>query len=290
MKKIATLSVLAASASVFAWDEYGALGAKKLEIDAMLNYTSYTGAYDEDGKKQDNPSDYSKTVISPVLGLKYGIIDGLDVELAVPYVSASMEFGDEDESVSGLDRTNIGLKYTHSSGFGGFVAVDLPFGSEDIAGEEPSTTIYAAAQYTKTFGKIALCDFVMYKTTLEQDDAKPADMLDIYVKPQYNVTDKIGPYVGIDYTFNVGKSKELVDPTEGMSDDELLAAALAGADLEPKVEEVDPETSVLTVKPGINYLVNDAIGLEANVPVTVLGKNSDATWGIYAGFYYTIGL
>lgn len=290
MKKIAITAILAASTSVLAWDEYGALSAKKLEIDAMVNYTSLTGGYDPDGKKEDLPSDVSMTTISPVLGVKYGIIDGLDVELAVPYVSSTMEFGDEDESVSGLGATNIGVKYTHTTGFGGFVAVDLPFGSEDIVGKDPATSIYAAVQYTKTFGQVALCDYILYKTTLEVEDMKPADLLDIYIKPQYNVTDKIGPYLGIDYQMNLGKEKTVVDPTEGLSDEEIALLVLAGADITPKTGEVDPEFSLLTLKPGINYIVNDAIGIEANVPVTVMGKNADASFGIYAGFYYTIGL
>jgi hypothetical protein len=290
MKKIASLAVLAATTSVFAWDEYGALGAKKLEVDVMLNYTSYTGGYDADGKKQDMPDESSASTMSPVLGVKYGIIDGLDVELAVPYVSNSIEFGDKDNSVSGLGATNLGVKYTHATGFGGFVAVDLPFGSEDIVGKDPATSIYAALQYTKTFGKVALNDFVLYKTTLEVEDMKPADLLQIYVKPQYNVTDKVGLYLGLDYQMNLGKEKTVVDPTEEMTAEELMAALLAGADLSPVVGEVDPEFSLLTLKPGVNYIVNDAIGIEATAPVTVMGKNADASIGAYLGFYYTIGL
>lgn len=265
MKMIASLAVLAASSSVLAWDEYGALGAKKLEIDVMLNYTAYTGGYDQDGEKVD--AEGSPALINPVLGVKYGIIDGLDVELAVPYAMYNEDAGD----ISGLDRTNIGLKYTHATGFGGFVAVDLPFGSEDIVTPDPATTIYAAVQYTKTFGQVALCDFIMYKTTLEVNDAKPADLLDIYVKPQYNVTDKIGPYLGIDYQMSLGKTKTFDEET--------------GESI-----EVDPESNLLTLKPGINYIATDAIGVEANVPVTVMGKNNGSFWGIYAGFYYTIGL
>lgn len=290
MKKIASLAVLAATSSVFAWDEYGALSAKKLEVDVMLNYTTVTGAYEEDGKKEDIPSDVSISYLNPVLGVKYGIIDGLDVELAVPYSSNTMEFGDEDESVSGVGYTNLGVKYTHATGFGGFVAVDLPFGSEDIVSPDPATSIYAALQYTKTFGKVALNDFVLYKTTLEVNDMKPADLLQIYIKPQYNVTDKIGLYLGLDYQMNLGKKKTVVDPTEDMTEEELMAAALAGADLSPVVGEVDPKYSLLTLKPGVNYIVNDAIGLEATVPVTVMGTGAEATIGGYLGFYYTIGL
>ena len=264
MKKIAITAILAASTSVLAWDEYGALGAKKLELDAMFNYTSTTGFYDEDGKKQDL-EDASPAVTQPILGVKYGIIDGLDVELAIPVTMYNDDASPTGKAVSGLDRTNIAVKYTHATGFGGFAAVDLPFGSEDIVGKEPAATIYAALQYTKTFGKVALNDFVLFKTTLEVEESKPADLLWIYVKPQYNVTDKIGPYLGVDYQMNIGKKKE------------------AG-------EEEDAEANLLTLKPGINFIATDAIGLEANVPVTVLGKSNGSTFGVYAGFYYTIGL
>ncbi len=265
MKKIASLAVLAATSSVFAWDEYGALSAKKLEVDVMVNYTAGTGGYDEDGKKLDNEDGFSPATTVPVLGVKYGIIDGLDVELAVPFTMYNEDASPTGEALSGLDRTNLGLKYTHATGFGGFVAVDLPFGSEDIVTPDPATSIYAAIQYTKTFGKVALNDFVLYKTTLEVNDYKPADLLEIYIKPQYNVTDKIGPYLGVDYQMSLGKTKM----------GEL---------------EMDPKSSLLTLKPGINYIATDAIGLEANVPVTVMGKSAGASIGAYLGFYYTIGL
>jgi hypothetical protein len=264
MKKIAIPAILAAASNVLAWDEYGALGAKKLEIDAMINYTSYNGSYDEDGKKQDL-EDASPAMTQPVLQVKYGIIDGLDVEVAIPFTMNNDDLSATGKSVSGLDRPNLGVKYTHASGFGGFLAADLPVGSEDIVGKEPATSIYAALQYTKTFGKVALNDFVLFKTTLEVEESKPADLLWIYVKPQYNVTDKIGPYLGLDYQMNIGKKKE------------------AG-------EEEDAEANLLTLKPGINFIATDAIGLEANVPVTVLGKNNGSSFGVYAGFYYTIGL
>lgn len=265
MKKIAIPAILAAASSVLAWDEYGALGAKKLEIDAMINYYSLLGTYDEDGKKQDLPSGVSGSAIAPVLGVKYGIIDGLDVELAVPYSSVTAEAGDEKETSSGLAQPNIAVKYTHASGFGGFVAVDLPFASEEIS-EDPATSLYFALQYTKTFGKLALNDYILYNTTLEVEKYKPADELWVYVKPQYNVTDKIGPYLGVMYTTTIGKEKYDGEDMEGDG------------------------SNLLTVVPGVNFIVSDAIGIEANVPVSVMGKASDAGVGVYAGFYYTIGL
>ena len=287
MKKIALAAVLAAATGAMAWDEYGALGARKLEVDAMFNYYGYTGGYDEDGTKQD--ADGSPAAMNPVLGLKYGIIDGLDVELAVPYLMLNKDYAGDD--LNGLDRVNLGVKYTHpGTGLGGFLAVDLPLGSKDIVGEDPATSIHVAAQYIKTFGPVFLADFVKYQLNLEVEDVKKADMLEIYVKPQYNVTDKIGPYVGIDYAFNVGDGKKISDPTEGLTSEEIALLVSAGEDLTPTSKEYDPETSALTIKPGVNWIVNDAFAVEANVPFTVLGKNSDAYWGVYAAVYYTIGL
>mgnify|MGYP000968991856 FL=1 len=49
---------------------------------------------------------------------------------------------------------------------------------------------------------------------------------------------------------------------------------------------------LLTLKPGANIVINEQMAAELTVPVTVMGKNQfgKASWGIYAGFYYTLGL
>jgi len=268
MNKIAIATVLTVACGAFAWDEYTPVAAKKLEIDAMYTYKSITGYYDADGKKQDyldeTGSSLSPASNTPSLQLKYGVIDGLDVELVGYYVINNKDAGDK----SGFDRTSIDVKYVHPTlGIGGFIGADLPFGSKDIVqgGANPNTTLHFALKYDKVFGPVAFDSWAAYFLNLEnKDKSKFGDALDIYLKPQYNVTDKIGPYLGLDYT-NTFKSKTLGT-------------------------ENDDAGYLFTIKPGINYVISDMFSVEATVPVTLLGKNNAASWAIYAGFYTVLPL
>lgn len=259
MKKIAILALAASSA--FAYDEYGTVKARSLEADVMYTHTFITGDYDEDGDKQD--AEGSPASMNPALQLKYGIMDGLDVEVVVPYVITNEDAGD----VSGLSKPQLDVKYLHPVGVGALVGVDLPLGGEDIVGSDPAMALRLGAILSKSIDKLALNGWALYTLNFEDGSDskyKAGDVIDIYAKPQYNVTDKIGPYLGIDF------QKSFDSEFDGESNDN------AGY--------------LLTLKPGLNYIINDKFGAELNVPVTVLGKYYGASVSIYAGLYSTFAL
>jgi len=276
-----TLSAVAlATASTFAFDQYLPVAPKALETDVMYTYSAGTGGYDADGKKHDlkipNEDRTGTTTLSPVtqmpsLALKYGIIPGLDAELALTYTVKNKDAGD----VKGLDRPQLAVKYAHPElGVGGFVNVSVPVGSEDIVGKDPITTIAGGALYGKTFGQVKVNAFGQYvfNTEAKETDAVTGtttktkqDSYEIYAQGEFDVTPQVGPYLGVDYT---GFLEKQVDGKG----------------------EKDSDGYLLTLKPGGNFVVNDKIAVEANVPVTVLGKKQPASWGIYVGAYYTLGL
>lgn len=274
MKKIAIATVLTVACGAFAWDEYTPVAAKKLEIDAMYTYTSIGGSYDQDAKKQSATG--SPALQAPSLQFKYGIIDGLDVELAgtfalankdaAGYYPGSFDDNGDPKSVAGLARPSLDVKYVHPAlGIGGFIGADLPVGSEDIVGKNPTATLHFALKYDKVFGPVAFDSWAAYFLNLEDKDKnKAADILDIYLKPQYNVTDKIGPYLGLDF------QKTFKSKTAGT--------------------ELDNAGYLFTIKPGINYIISDMFSAELTVPVTLLGKNNAASYAIYAGFYTVLPL
>lgn len=222
MNKLLSAAVLAlTTTSVFAFDEYGTMAKGKTEVDVMVS------------------QDLTNEATYPAFQVKYGIIDGLDVEVVLPITSNS--------DASGLAQPNLALKYLHTeSGAGAFAAVDLPFGSEDIVGEEPATVIYTSLLYSKVHGPIAMNAWAMYKFA---SDAAGDGMFDLYLKPQYNVTDKIGPYLGLDLQ---------------------------------KAKDMDP---FYTVRPGINYIVNDLVAVEANYSLGIPSEG-DKVHGIYGGVYF----
>ena len=265
MKKLVTLALLAATGS-FAFDQYLPVAKGKLETDVMFGYTSVTGGYDADGEKNDVPSGYSPASMAPALQLKYGIIDGLDVSLALNYTMVNEDLSYTGEAVSGLGAPELAVKYVVADlGVGGFLNLTMPFGSEDIVGEEPGMGIMGGVIYGKTFGQVVVNALAGYEFNTENGAKMKQDNLSIYAQGQYNVTPMVGPYLGVDFnkSFDMKYDGEAIDETAGQ---------------------------LLTLKPGAKIVINEQMAAELTVPVTVLGKNNTASWGIAAGFYYTLGL
>lgn len=259
MKKISALALFAATGA-FAFDYTLPVAKGTLEGDVMFGRNAGTGYYDDDGENQDISG--SPAVMTPALQVKYGIMDGLDVSLQLDYEMRNEDAGD----VSGIDRPDLGVKYVVPDlGVGGFLNVSLPFGSEDIAGDEPATTIFGGVLYGKTFDKIEVNAAAGYAFNTEDGAKEKQDEIDIYAQGQYNVNEMVGPYLGI------GFDKTLEKQVDGNGVDKSSGY-------------------LLTLKPGANVTLNDKMACELSVPVTVMGANNPAAWGIAAGFYYSIGL
>ena len=260
-KTLLAAAVLALTSGAFAYDEYGTVAKGKTEVDVMYTHTFGMGNYDADAKKQD--AEGSPASYNPSLQIKYGIIDGLDVELSANYLIYNKDAGD----VSGLNKPQLDVKYVHALGFGGLIGVDLPFGGKDIVGENPVAALRVGPVLSKTIDKVNLNGWALVTVNFEDKDKnKAANALDVYFKPQYNFNDKVGAYLGLDYQKSIGDAQS-VDPIDGST------------------VSNDPKSYLFTVKPGVNYTINGTYSAELNVPVTVLGQNSTATAGVYVGFY-----
>lgn len=256
-------ALLAAATAPFAFDVYLPLEPRTLETDLGYEIGFGIGGYDADGAFQD-AGDASPMTQAPSVQVKYGILPGLDVEAA-----ASLELRNEDANegtaVSGLSQPELALKYVHPElGLGGFVNVAFPVGSEDIVGDEPATGITLGVIGGKTFGQIAVNAYAGYVYTTEVESWKQ-DELTTYAQAQYNLSEMVGPYLGLAW------DKGLEGTWDG---------------------DARPESVwwILTANPGANFVFNDRLSAEASVPVTLAGNNVDASWGLFAGVYYTLGL
>jgi hypothetical protein len=215
---LAGIATLGLAASVPAWDEYGPVARGRGEIDLGA---SYDIAPDAGG-------------FAPFLQIKYGIGEGLDVEFSEALAT---------DPELGFRKPSIALKYNDAiSGFGGFVAMDLPLASEKID-PNPHAYFIFAAQYLRTFGRIVLNDWLYYGNSFRtRDDGK----LDLYLKPQYMVSEVFGPYLGVEYA------------TSGKFDG-----------------------STFIFKPGFTLAFQPGLLLEANLPVTK-PEDGDVSTSIFA--------
>lgn len=275
MKKAIAILGLAMVGSSFGLDEYLPVEAGKLEVDLGYSLNSVTGGYDEDGKKQDLEDGTSIMTHAIPLQLKYGIIPGLDVEVVWPFQMSSNKVDlpapleDIDESSSGFGQPEIGLKYALMDiGAGAYVNFVAPFATGDFADPDaPPMALSLGAVYTKLFmPQFNLTAQVNYRLNFEAEDSTQAgNVFTIYAKPEFRFNEFGGAYLGLRYDMG-GTSKY-----DG--------------------EEVkDTEASLLTILPGWNALWTPTVATEVNVPLTVMGTRSPASWGINASVYVTIPL
>jgi len=210
--------------------------------------------------------------VEPALQIKYGIMDGLDVELWAAFEIPNKDAG----GTGGFARPQLAVKYVRPEvGLGGFLNASLPAGSEDVVGTEPITTIQAGLLYGKTFGSVVANALASYQYNTQDDTflKLKQDAVEVFVQGQYNFVPNIGPYLGLDFI----KTLELKQDGKSRS---------------------NTDGYLLTIKPGIIWLLDESRSFEANLPVTVLGKRSTpfvapqtlAMWGIYACFKFSLGL
>src|SRR5690606_23711109 len=150
MKKTLAIMGIGLVGVSFGLDEYLSIEKGKVEIKAGYGLNMGTGFYNDEGEKQDLPdaADGPMTHSIP-LQLKYGIMDGLDVELAS---AVSIENEDAGER-SGLTRQQIALKYTLApNNAGAFINAGITFATGDYGDPSPGLSMALGAVYENRFG------------------------------------------------------------------------------------------------------------------------------------------
>jgi hypothetical protein len=275
MKKVVAIVGLALIGTSFGLDEYLPVEAKKLEVDLAYGFMSATGNYDSSGEKQDLPDGASTTLHTIPLQLKYGVMPGLDVEVMWAFGMIGMKMDglppfvpDVDTTLSGFGQPEIALKYAMMDiGAGAFINFIAPFATGDFADPAPGMGLALGLVYTKLFApQFNLTGLAQYRLNFEDEDkGQDGNMFSIYAKPEFRFNEFGGAYLGVRYDM-AGESKF---DGEGIP---------------------DSETSLLTLLPGWNATWLPNLATEVNVPLTVMGKNNTAAWGVNLNVYYTVAL
>jgi hypothetical protein len=247
--KIALLS-LALASSVFALDEYMPLNKGVLELDAGINPIFL----DPEG-----------TVIGVPLQAKYGIMDGLDVELGLYYASLDEDAGG-GASASGFTQPAVAVKYkVPGMDLAAFVNVTLPFATGDFDVDGLNLGVSPGVLYNHTLTpEISAILGAQYQINMEADDIKDGNILGLLAKPNYAVSKELGAYVLANY--NMYSETEVAGT--GMGDDGYA----------------------FILSPGITYTLSPSIAFEANLPYVVAEDNYGKSVGIWASVYYTLPL
>jgi hypothetical protein len=242
--KIALLCLGLASAG-FALDEYMPLNKGVLELDAGINPVF---------------PDAGGMVTNVPLQVKYGIMDGLDVELGWAFASANDDAG----GGSGFGQPALALKYKIPDlDLAAYVNLTLPFATGDNDVDSLNMGITPGVLYQMVSGPVTTILGASYQINLEADDVKRGNILSLMAKPSYAVTEYVGAYLGLTYT---------------MTGETELAGTGQGNDV-----------SGFTLWPGFTAALTKELAYEVNLPVVFVDGSMDS-WGIWASVYYTLGL
>jgi hypothetical protein len=151
---------------------------------------------------------------------------------------------------------------------GGFVNFVAPFATGDYADPDaPPMALALGAVYTKLFTpKFNLTGLAQYRLNFEAENKfKAGNVFSLYAKPEFRFNEFGGAYLGVRY-------------------DMAGETAFDGTSLK------DSDGSLTTLLPGWNATWLPNVATEVNVPITIMGKSSGASWGVNLNVYYTLAM
>jgi hypothetical protein len=263
MMMLPALSSLCLVSSLFALDEYMPVPFRVMQIDVGFERTSITGNYNQSYESDDQANTNNPSSI-PVQG-KFGVLDNLEGSMAIDYVAQ------DSLGHAGLNRPVLALKYADPiKGAGGYLAVALPVGFDEIMNAGNYATMTFGALYGRKFPFVNLLANASYSFNTEDDQKSKMDNLRLFVKPEYSIPaawltqhkQYLGVYLGLVYNF-------------------YFNAMVEG-------ESLDNNAMLFQVAPGVNYVFNKLVSLEVNAPISLIGQSQPASDVFRAQLHFSL--
>jgi hypothetical protein len=260
---LSTLTALCTASSLFALDEYMPVPARVMQINIGLERTAitsqYLGSWETNGiENPDNPT------ALPMQG-KFGLLDKLEASMAISYlfVDATGE--------TGLDRPVLALKYGDPvSGGGGFLAISLPVGFEDVMNAGNYATMTFGGMYVKDFPKVKLFSNASYSFNTEDNDKNKIDNLRLFAKPEYPLALK-----------GLSARNQYLGVNLAVAYDFYFNRMVNG-------ESMDDGAHLFQVAPGAFYTFNKLVSAELAIPLSLAGQNQPETRGFKLELFFTL--
>src|SRR4051812_12821983 len=199
---ISTLTAFCTASALFALDEYMPVPARVMQINMGMERTSISGQYQDSWESDDIENPDNPTAL-PMQG-KFGLLDKLEASMAITYLFV------DATGHTGLDRPVLALKYGDAvTGGGGFLAIALPVGFEDIMNSGNFATMTFGGMYDKDFPQVKLFSNASYSFNTEDSEKNKIDQLHFFAKPEYPLPVKalsaknqyLGVNLGMTYDF-----------------------------------------------------------------------------------------
>jgi hypothetical protein len=247
----AFISLFSVSA-LFALDEYMPVASR------VMQHSSIPGNFQQDWESDGVFAKEDPTII-PMQG-KFGLMDQLEGSMAIRYTIQ------DTAGHAGLDRPRLGLKYGDPiSGGGGFLAISLPIGFEDVMNAGNFATMY-----NKDFAYVKLLSNASYSFNTEDDKKNKIDNTHWFAKVEYPL---VAPWLT--------KNKQYVGLNLAGIYDFYFNRMSNGVSL-------DAGGHLFQLAPGAYYTFNKIVSLEINVPFSLFGQNQPENQTFRAQLYFTL--
>lgn len=259
---LATLS-LALVPAARALDEYMPVPVRVMQINAGFERSSITGQFQHSWESDERPVADNPTAI-PVQG-KFGVLENLEGSMSARYLI------NDSTGNTGLDRPVLALKYADPRvGLGGFLAISLPVGFEDVMNAGNYATMTFGTLYGRTFPHFGLLANASYSFNTEDSDDNKLDNLRLFAKPEYPLNlgwlktrkQRLGLSLAAIYEFHFNR-------------------ILAG-------ESVDEGAHLFQLAPGALWTLNKFISAEVNAYFSLSGQNQPAGQTVRAQLYFSL--
>jgi hypothetical protein len=260
---LSTLTAFCTASALFALDEYMPVPARVMQINMGFERTSISGQYlptweSNDVENKDNPT------AMPMQG-KFGLLDKLEASMAITYLFV------DASGHTGLDRPVLGLKYGDPvTGGGGFLAIALPVGFEDIMNSGNYATMTFGGMYDKDFPQLKLYSNVSYSFNTEDGNKNKIDNLHFFAKPEYPLPIKAlvsrNQYLGVNLA---------------MSYDFYFNHMIEG-------ESIDEGAHLFLAAPGAYYTFSKLMSAEVAFPLSIAGQNQAETQSFRLKLFFTL--
>lgn len=260
---VASLTALLSATAPFALDEYNPVAARVMQINFGLERSTISGAY-LDTWESNGIENENNPMTLPMQG-KFGLMDNLEGSMQVNYLLV------DSAGHSGLDRPILALKYLDPGlGLGGFLAIALPVGFEDIMNAGNYATLTFGAMYNKVFPHVNLLSNVSYSFNTEDSHKSKIDDIRLFAKPEFPLPIKAltskGRYLGVNL---------------GLSYDYMFNREVNG-------NSSDDGAHLFVAAPGAYFTFNKIVAAELQVPFTLAGQFMQESQSVRLELFFTL--
>lgn len=233
----------------------------RMQIEFGVQRSFFTGAYDDQGKRDKFPDSLRRAQTDFPTGARLGLPKGFELHLVLPFKG----YDDKDTVAPSRSNMKAGIKYTYRPyNVGADISYGLGFeeGPDALPNDFLALTLMAMASKGDIVGEAAL-GYEFHFPLKGNKEIDPGDFAKARVQAGYLI-DPWMPYLAVNAALHLA------------GDDD-------GASLKDDGHLVMPELGLL-------FDLDDFFSFQLGIPFSVLGRNAGSQWGIHGSLSLSVDI